>query len=223
MNLAVVTSCWGDYARYLPDWADSVATQTLPPAETVIVDAGCRDPGPLREAVATLESASIPCLVETIRYQSLGGARNTATALATTEWAIHLDADDMLLPHALSDVSQVADLADVVSLGAMRDGQSLVYPDITAEKILARKHGMFSCGAFRRSFWEQRKWHTHNDWVDSTFWVGLAHLGARFTSTKRVGFYYRQHADSVAHSLTPRQKHQAMEQWKTSCAQWYLN
>lgn len=225
MDLAVVTSCWGEYAAYLPDWADSIVTQTVPPAQTVIVDAGCRDTGPLNEAAAELDRAGIPVAIDKIRYQSLGGARNAATALAGTEWCIHLDADDMLLPHAIADIAAVTATADVdvVSLGAMRNGQPVVFPDITAAKILARQHGMFSCGAFRRSLWQQRPWHTHNDWVDSTFWVGLAHLGARFASTGRVGFYYRQHHDSISHSLTPRQRKAAIDQWKRACDQWTLN
>lgn len=136
---------------------------------------------------------------------------------------MHLDADDMLLPHAIADITTVAPNADVVSLGAIRDGKPHVYPNITAAKILARQHGMFSCGAFRKEFWAKRPWHTENSYCDSTFWVGMAHLGARFRSTGRVGFYYRQHADSVSHSLTPKERAFAIQQWKKSCERWYLN
>ena len=223
MDIAVVTSVWGDYAKYLPEWAESVVEQTLPPVQTAIVDAGCTDRGPLEEAVGILEAAGIECRQKTIQYTALGAARNAAVALTDTEWAMHLDADDMLLPEAIADVAEVAGNADVVSLGAMKNGVPHIYPDITAEKILARKDGMFSCGAFRRNFWRRRPWHTHNDWVDSTFWVGLAHLGARFASTKRVGFYYRQHDDSVSHSLTPYERRAAILQWKRACDRWTLN
>lgn len=222
IDLAVVTSCWGDYGHYLPAWADSLVTQTLRPVEAVIVDAGITDTG-LNEAINKLRDAQIPTTVETIEYTTLGAARNHATSLASTEWVIHLDADDTLLPHAIADVAEVATGHDVVSLGAMRNGQPIVFPDITAKKILARQHGMFSCGAFRKSLWRRRPWHTHNDWVDSTFWVGIAHLGARFTSTGRVGFEYHQHADSISHSLTPTEKNAAIQQWKNACAHWTLN
>lgn len=223
MDLAVCTSVWNDYSQYLPAWADSVAAQTTRPAQAVIVDAGCTDPAAARTAGEHLTRAGIPCSILSIEYASLGGARNAAVGAASTEWAIHLDVDDLLLEHAIADVAQVADGADVVSLGAIRDGQPIVFPDITGEKILARQHGMFSCGAFRRSFWQRRPWHTHNDWVDSVFWVGLAHLGAVFTSTRRVGFVYRQHADSISHSLTPQQRRAAIRQWTRSCDNWYLN
>ena len=59
-----------------------------------------------------------------------------------------------------------------------------------------------SCAAFRRELWERRPWHTHNDWVDSTFWVGLAHLGARFAGSDRPQFLYQDHPDSTSHRLT---------------------
>lgn len=41
-----------------------------------------------------------------------------------------------------------------------------------------------------------------NDWVDSTFWVGLAHLGARFAGPDRLQFLYQDHPDSTSHRLT---------------------
>ncbi len=223
MDIAVVTSVWGDYSHYLPAWAESVAAQTLPPIETVIIDAGVTDLGPLAVAAGTLSTAGIQVHVSGIQYDTLGAARNAAVAACSTAWAMHLDADDLLLDHAIEDVAEIHADADVISLGAIRNGKPAVFPDITAEKILARQHGMFSCGAFRRSLWEQRPWHTHNDWVDSTFWVGLAHLGARFTSTGRVGFVYRQHEDSISHALTPHERAAAIDQWKRACTEWTLN
>ena len=222
MDIAIVTSVWGDYASYVPEWADSIVQQTLPPTQVVILDAGCNDTEPLDKAEEILTAASIPVIRKSIQFTSLGAARNAAVEACTTEWAMHLDADDLLLPHALADVEAVAADADVISLGAMREGKPVVFPDITADQILRRKHGMFSCGAFRVSFHRQRPWHTRNDWVDSTFWVGLAHLGARFTSTKRVGFIYRQHADSISHSLTPQERRAAIAQWVQACNKWTL-
>ena len=223
MDIAVVTSCWGSYDEYLPEWAQSVAEQDMLPAQAVILDAGVKCRQNLQQAMKVLDAAGIPAVTRRIKYRSLGGARNAAVGAASTEWAMHLDADDLLVPHALADVAEVCEDVDVVSLGAIRNGEPVIFPGITAEQILARKHGMFSCGAFRRSFWEQRPWHTRNDWVDSTFWVGLAHLGARFGSTGRVGFVYRQHADSVSHSLTPFQRRAAMKQWLAACNKWTLN
>lgn len=222
IDLAVVTSAWGDYAKYLPRWAESVIAQTIYPTETVIVDAGVRDRAPLEDARNRLEDSGIPVTIHQISFETIGGARNAATEQTSAEWIIHLDADDQLMPWALEDVASLAANADVISLGAMRDGQVYCYPEVTAEKLLARQHGVFSCGAFRRSFWARRPWHTHNDWSDSTFWVGLAHLGARFKGTTRVGFLYVQHSDSVSHRITADERAMARAQWRRACTDWTL-
>lgn len=222
LSISVVTSSWGDYGKYLPDWARSLTAQTLRPKHTVIVDAGVKDQAALEQAREHLDLHDIPCTVVKTKYSGMGAARNLAVKHTQTEWVIHLDADDTLLPHALSDVAAVADSADVVSLGAIKNGTEYVYPDITAEKLLNKNHGIFSCGAFRRRLWEKRPWHTKNIAVDSTFWVGFAHLGARVTSTGRPGFIYRQHGDSVSHKLTPMQRRQATRQWLKACRKWTL-
>ncbi len=222
LSISVVTSLWGDYAKYLPEWAQSLTAQTMKPRQTVIIDAGIVDRTPLDQARLHLKAHNIPCIVSRIPFNGMGAARNAAVKRTTTEWVIHLDADDTLLPHALADVAKVADTADVISLGAIKNGVEYVYPDVTAEKLLNREHGIFSCGAFRRSLWEQRPWHNKNVAVDSTFWVGFAHLGARVTSTGRPGFVYRQHRDSVSHKLTPLQRRNAQRQWRKACSTWTL-
>lgn len=223
IDIAVVTSVWGDYARYLPAWAQSVADQSFMPRQVAILDAGVSAPGPLFRALDILEHAGLDVRFGTAWYSGIGAARNAAVGLVDTEWVMHLDADDRLLPYALADVDRAHRGFDVVSLGALHQGRPRVFPDITAEGILARQHGVFSCGAFRRELWAQRPWHTRNDWVDSVFWVGLAHLGANFTSTGRVGFDYRCHDDSVSRSWSHTDRQRALKQWRDACREWTLN
>lgn len=227
IDLAVVTSVWGDYGKYLPAWAESIAAQTVLPKVAAIIDFGVTDTDPLNEAQKILlrvcDTSDMRVYFGGAPFTGLGAAKNYAVSVLSNEWIIHLDADDELLPHAIYDVEQVHEGYDVVSLGAVQEGRARVYPYITRERILAREHGMFSCGAFRREFWERRPWHTRNDWVDSTFWVGLAHLGARFTSTGRVGFVYNQHEGSISHGLTSVERQEALRQWKRACTKWTLN
>lgn len=222
IDLAVCTSVWGDYSKYLGAWADSLINQDVQPALAVILDAGVASKAKVFDAQKWLEDNGIPCLVRYKKFTSVGAARNAAVSPAQAEWIIHLDADDELLPTAIADIEKVAEDHDVVSVGAIREGKLQCFPDITAEKILNGEHGMFSCGAFRKSFWCRRKWHTHNDWVDSTFWVGLAHLGARFTGIDRPGFIYNQHTDSISHRLTRAERKAAMRQWVNACKLWTL-
>ncbi|MFC4124922.1 glycosyltransferase family 2 protein [Nocardia rhizosphaerae] len=222
MSTAVVTTCWGAYGRYLTDWAESIAGQTQRPTQAVIADLGVDDPDTVAHATEILRATDVPCDVVTGEYAGMGAARNTAVAATRTEWVMHLDADDTLLPHALADVAELTGQADVVSLGAIRDGRPVCFPDVSRERILARGHGAFSCSPFRRSLWERRPFHTANDWVDSVLWVGFAHLGARFAGTTRPGFVYRQHDDSFSHQLTAEDRRQAVRQWKHACRSWEL-
>ncbi|MBF6213761.1 glycosyltransferase family 2 protein [Nocardia puris] len=222
MDLAVVTSVWGDHSRFLGQWADSILDQTHKPTQAVIADLGATWQDLVHRAAERLTTAGIDARVETSAFTGMGAARNTAVAATTTEWVMHLDADDVLLPYSLADVATLSDHADVVSLGALIGNQSRCFPEITAEQILNHRHGCYSCSPFRRTLWEQRPWHTRNDFIDSTLWVGFAHLGARFTGTTRPGFIYRQHEGSFSHTLTPVQRRIAAHQWLTACREWTL-
>jgi len=207
MHLAVVTSCH-NYGRYLAEWAASIVAQTTRPAMVVVVDNGSTDDSPeqIREAAAVLEAAGLRVLTERIDLCNFGRARNAAVALADTEWVMHLDADDVLMPHALADVAELAESADVVSLGYERFGdlaagpknRTRIYRDLSAAEALASPVPASGVSPFRRSFWERRPYaeDMQGGW-DTALWLGFAHLGARFRATKRPVFLYRQHADSI--------------------------
>lgn len=222
MNIAVVTSVWGNYAKYLPEWAESIAAQSLLPVEVAIVDAGCEDRSGIGEAASILRTEGLEPKLGTVEYTTIGAARNAATALSATEWVMHLDADDTLTPTCLEDVSQYQDDADVVSFGCIRGEATSIITNASASRVLNGGFCAYSCAAFRRSFWERRPWQTRNDWCDSTFWVGLAHLGARFATTGKIGFIYRQHDDSVSHTLSPEDKQFAIDQWLEACKRWHF-
>lgn len=223
IDLAVVTSVWGDYAQWLPDWAHSIITQTVPPTQVVIADLGVRHAEPLYHAVDLLVAAGIHAFPVWSLYEGMGAARNTAVGAATTEWVMHLDADDRLLPWAIADTAALQDQADVVCLGARRhDRRAVTFPKASAQRVLDGHLCCYSCAPFRRSLWEKRPFQTANDWVDSVFWVGLAHLGARFVPTERPGFIYRDHADSFSHKLTTSDRSAAKRQWEAQCRDWTL-
>lgn len=213
----MVTTVWGGYGRYLPEWVSSVAAQTLQPEMVTIVDAGADDLGPCREALAV---SGLNGQIISVEYQGMGHARNTAVAATQTRWVMHLDADDVLLPHALADVQALTGTADVVSLGAIRDATELTFPNVSRAGILRGQLGAFSPSPYRRELWEQRPYITANDWVDSALWVGFAHLGARFAGTRRAGFVYRQHSDSHSQTLSRQDKRMAVRQLQRLCRRW---
>lgn len=222
-DLAVVTTVWGSYSQWMPDWAQSIVYQTVRPAQVVIAEFGCDNYGPMFHAVQILQCAGIPVTLRCREYGGMGQARNTAVGAAETPWVMHLDADDRLLPWALADVAELQDQADVVCIGARRfNRRAVTFPKASRERVLAGHICCYSCAPFRRSLWAKRPFQTANDWVDSVFWVGLAHLGAQFVPTKRPGFIYRDHPDSFSHQLTEADRQAATRQWQDSCQRWSL-
>lgn len=207
MKLTVVTSCF-NYGHYLHDWADSIVRSSLKPAAVCIVNNGSTDGTQeiIRTIATRLGEAGIETLACTIDRVDFGTARNVAVALSQTEWVMHLDADDMLMPHGLADAATLASRADVIALGYERCGhlsagprnRTRVYRDSIGEEAVQSIAPASGVSPFRRRFWQQRPYRTdmQGGW-DTALWRGFAHLGARFVATKRPTFWYRQHADSI--------------------------
>lgn len=219
MTIGVVTSAWGTYGQYLPDWVESVAMQTRLPDRVTLIDCGLDDPRPGLDA---LEASGLPYTYLKVPYRGMGCARNCAVAETDTEWIMHLDADDVLLPHALEDVEGLAPGHDVVSVGVMRGDKEITFPHVSARTILRGQPGCLSSAAYRKLFWHHRPYITVNDYIESALWVGFAHLGARFVATSRPGFVYRQFTTSHSHTLTKREKQDALDQFWRLCNHWYL-
>src|SRR5690606_4154418 len=100
MDISIVTSCH-NYGKYLPEWADSILKLNRKPQLVVIVDNGSTDDTPrfVQQAKELLESGGLEVRVQRIDFCNFGAARNAAVALSDTEWVMHFDADDMLMPH----------------------------------------------------------------------------------------------------------------------------
>lgn len=220
MDITFATTVWGDYGKYLPEWGESIAAQTVLPRSVVIADAGVDDPSSVQSTLKALREVGIKCRRIRIERASIGDMRNSAMSAVKTEWAMHLDADDVLLPHAIEDALELGSDADVVALGAERDGRTVLFTDTSADKILRGRQGSMSPSPFRTEMWKRRPYLTQNDWIESAFWVGLAHLGARFVGTRRPGFVYRQHDDSHSRQLSREDKRHARLQQLRLCQRW---
>lgn len=208
-DIAIVTSCH-NYGKYLGDWARSIVALTIWPRCVVMVDNGSTDGThqQMLDVAQLLRGAG----VEDVRTKrtpltDFGTARNEAVRMGEgPEWVMHMDVDDMFMPHCLEDVKRFAPEADVIPLGYERCGDLKSGPrnrtrtyrnsrGIVTLKSVAPASGV---SPFRRSLWEQTPYRTDmiGGW-DTALWIGFAHLNARFIAVRRPCFFYRQHADSI--------------------------
>jgi glycosyltransferase involved in cell wall biosynthesis len=95
VNVAVVIPCWNP-GRLLLDALASVAAQTVPPTQVVVVDDGSTD-----DAVETASANPAVTLVRQSRSGS-ATARNTGIARVNAGLVAFLDADDLWPPNSLS-------------------------------------------------------------------------------------------------------------------------
>lgn len=206
-SLTIVTTCTR-YGKYLPQWSASIARQTMRPGAVVVFTHGMesdREAG--RLALAAINQAGITVThVHHPGTLDFGVARNHAVALAQTDWAMHLDADDSLLPHAIADFAALAPHADVISAGYVLSGtvfgttsrRDRLYQNADGPAALHMTALCSGVSPFRKSLWAQSPYRTDmlGAW-DTALWIGFAHLGARFRATTRAVFVYHQHADSI--------------------------
>jgi glycosyltransferase involved in cell wall biosynthesis len=103
MKLSVLINNY-NYARFLPEALASVAAQSLPPHEIIVVDDGSTDES--AEVLATLRG-TFPSLRP--YFQRNGGqlaAMRSAMRLASGDWCLFLDADDAWEPDHLASAAR---------------------------------------------------------------------------------------------------------------------
>jgi glycosyltransferase involved in cell wall biosynthesis len=103
----------------IPDALASIAAQTQPPAQVIVVDDASSD-----DSIEVARASGLPALevMELKPNRGPGGARNAGASRATTEWLAFLDADDTWAPTFLEEVSAAlrATDADFAGTGGIR-------------------------------------------------------------------------------------------------------
>lgn len=198
MELGIVTTVWGAYGHWLPEWVASIESQNTRPAQVTVVDSGVDDIAP---GLAALRASSLNWRLLTLEHAIRGASVNAAMEITPTEWVMHLDADDYLLPGALEEFASVAQPGvDVISAGAERIGKAVLYPHVTTETVAQGHNWPLMFSPYRRSWWE-RSPYPHSDYIHVAFFQGIARLGAVFAATDFPCVVYRDNPESMSYRL----------------------
>ena len=106
MRISVIIPCYNS-AAWVARAVESVIAQALPADEIIVVDDGSHD-DPGRVLLPYGDR------IKLVRRENggLAAARNTGFSESSGEWLLFLDADDILLPNALSELAATAQKND---------------------------------------------------------------------------------------------------------------
>jgi glycosyltransferase involved in cell wall biosynthesis len=136
-KFSVVIPCYNQGA-FIRECLDSLAAQTLPPFEIVVVNDGSTDPWTIQ---CLEQQCRPPVKLVTQENRGLSGARNTGVRHATGDWILPLDADDRLRPDALATYAAAIEREPEIDIW---------YPDI---QYFGLEDGIWECPHFNR--WRQ--------------------------------------------------------------------
>jgi glycosyltransferase involved in cell wall biosynthesis len=195
-------------ASYLPAAIGSVFAQSYPAVEVIVVNDGSDDD---TEEVARRYGIKVRYVGK--KNGGLASARNAGIRVASGDWLLFLDADDLLHPDAIS--TQVAAVGDrlqrIAVLGYQKfqacpsvDGQppvSLVglryMPQMLFQNVAPPHSHLVSRKAVLQEglFSESREIAANEDW---DLWLRLALSGAEFIPLPLAGAYYRRYSGSMS-------------------------
>lgn len=207
--VSVVIPCYGQ-AHFLPDALASVARQTMPDWEIVVVDDG-NDPeeaARVREAIdhSGLAGTDIRLVVNR-RNLGLAAARNAGIAAASGTWIVPLDADDVIEPSFIEETLRATEMdprrfAYTDSLlwwpDAPERDQVLTALEYDFDDLLRRVTWpctiLYAREAWRKVGGYKAAMSLAGGWEDWEFAISLGEIGICGVRVPRPLFRYRQHS-----------------------------
>jgi len=141
MGVAIIIPCY-NYGRFLGEAIESALAQTVQPDEILVVDDGSTDD---TAAVASYHG-------DRVRYvhqenEGPSSARNHGIRITESQWMLFLDADDVLDPRAIEELSECARLPERPDL-VFGDASTVEGDTVTCERYVAEKD-IYDCVAER--------------------------------------------------------------------------
>jgi glycosyltransferase involved in cell wall biosynthesis len=141
MRISVITPCH-NAGRWIAQALGSVAAQTYPAHEVIVVDDASSD-----HSVAEINRSGVPVTLLHVDVRNAAAARNAGIEAASGDWIALLDADDIWYPNHLARAAELLcggrDVAFMSShdwIGL--DGELLDVPDAFRCKLTAPRQGL---------------------------------------------------------------------------------
>lgn len=201
MSVGIVTVAYGDtYRAFLPEWARAVQALTTQPDHFAIVTD--RIDKHVEEAIDLLPPRGVAFTSDTPFRHHPQVLVNEAIREVPTDWVVKIDVDDLILPHALDNLPEDADVLMYGIVVQRATGeQVLLSPACTWRDILNNPHNLiFSGSPFRKWLWHsnQIKDMMYEDW---TFWLGCAKQQARFAASTQADYVYRLADHNISNTI----------------------
>ncbi len=199
-----------NYAAYLPDCLDSVAAQTHPSLELIVVDDASDDGDSVAAAEAWIAAHAKRfarvLLLRHERNQGLATARNTAFAVANGRSVFVLDADNTIYPRAIARLHAVlqaepfdAAYTQLEFFGAER---KLGLADVWDREVFLRENYVDAMALVSKRAWSTVGGYTHIEagWEDYDFWCKFIDHGLTAAYVPEILCRYRVHEKSMLHT-----------------------
>jgi glycosyltransferase involved in cell wall biosynthesis len=194
-SVAVVIPCFNDGAT-LAEAVDSARGQHRL-GELVVVDDGSEDPATLK-AFATLEREGVRVVHRP--NGGLGAARMTGVSATSADYVFCLDADDRLMPGALSELADALDADPSLALCwgdyrlfGDRSWRQQTAPSLDPWQISYQNDIPASVLVRRTALRNGLGWELRGGYEDWDMLMGLAERGERGRRVPIVAYEYRQH------------------------------
>lgn len=186
------------YAQYLDEAIQSVLNQSLPANEIICVSDGAID--------NSVEIASkYPVKIVEKKNGGLASARNAGAKVATSNYLISFDSDDIMRPDCLKEHLNLAAPNTIVTCGLMAFGSEnyTARPKKASFELLKERNVIYSNSLFPKSLWERVGGFDESDTMrlgleDWLFWMECAKAGANFVIGEYVGLLWRRHPQTMS-------------------------
>jgi glycosyltransferase involved in cell wall biosynthesis len=187
-----------NYGKYLDEAIQSVLAQTVKPHEIICVSDGAID-----NSVEVARKYPVT-IIEKVNG-GLASARNAGIKVATGDYIMSVDSDDILRPHCIEKHLALADENSIVTMGLMAFGSEnyTAFPRKATVEILLQTNVIYSNSLFPRKAWEEVGGFDEGavmrlGWEDREFFLRCLKAGYESKVGTDVCLLWRRHPDTMS-------------------------